>query len=143
VFGAECWRTTIRRVLTFSAIEAAIRESWSRDTSDDPEEWSPENPSRGQCDITALLVNDLVGGELLGASVYLHGERIEGHMWNRLRNGVEVDLTREQFTRGEVVGSPVVRARTAEIASPDHPRYHRYELYLVLSERVLNRLRPI
>jgi len=133
----------MRRVLTLSMIEAAIRASWGRDTSDDPEEWSLDNPSRGQCDVTALVVNDLVGGELLSASVYLHGERVEGHMWNRLTNGLELDLTREQFKRGEVVGSPFVRARTPEIASPDHPRYHRYELYLALSERVLNRLRTI
>jgi hypothetical protein len=125
---------------TFSEIEQIIRGCWSLDTSDDPDEWSLENPSRGQCDITALVVNDLVGGELLGASVYLDGQRVEGHMWNRLPGGVELDLTRDQFKHGEVLGDPVARTRTPEIASPDHPRYHRYEKYLVLSERVRKRL---
>jgi hypothetical protein len=127
--------------LTLAAIEQAIRESWSLDTSDDPDEWSTANPSRGQCDITALVVNDFVGGELLGASVYLNGERVEGHMWNRLPNGFELDLTREQFKCGETIGEPVARTRTAEIASPDHPRYRRYEMYLVFAERVRGRLR--
>jgi hypothetical protein len=126
-------------VFTLAQLEQAIRESWSLDTSDDPDEWSPENPSRGQCDITSLVVHDLVGGELLGADVYLGDERIEGHMWNRLASGIEVDLTRAQFRRGEVIGQPRVRPRPAEF-SVDHPRYHRYEKYVVLSQRVRTRL---
>ncbi len=60
-------------------------------------------------------------------------------MWNRLPSGVEVDLTRDQFKRGEVLGEPMPRARPAEF-EPKHPRYHRYETYLILSERVRTRL---
>jgi hypothetical protein len=126
-------------VFTLAQLEQAIRESWSLDTSDDPEEWSAENPSRGQCDITALVVQDLVGGELLAADVYLGDKRVEAHMWNRLSGGVEVDLTRDQFKHGEVIGPPDVRPRPAEFA-PDHPRYHRYEKYLILRGRVCSRL---
>jgi hypothetical protein len=85
------------------------------------------------------VVHDFLGGELLGADVYRDGERIEGHMWNRLPSGVEVDLTREQFRRGEVLGDPIVRPRP-ERFDPAHPRYHRYETYLVLSRRVNERL---
>jgi hypothetical protein len=126
-------------MLTLAKLEQAIRESWSLDTSDDRDEWSPANPARGQCDITALVVHDFLGGELLGADVYRNGERIEGHMWNRLPSGVEVDLTREQFMRGEVLGDATVRPRP-ERFDPAHPRYHRYETYLVLSRRVEARL---
>jgi hypothetical protein len=100
--------------------------------ADGDNECSPENPSCGQCDITSLVVHDLLGGDLLGADVHLDGERVEAHMWNRLPTGIEVDLTREQFRRGEVVAEPVVRLRTPAIADPSHPRYHRYEQYLVL-----------
>lgn len=128
-------------MFTLGQLEQAIRESWSLDTSDDPEEWSLENSGRGQCDITSLVVHDLVGGELLGADVFLAGERLEGHMWNRLPSGIEIDLTRDQFKRGEVVGDPVARLRPAEFPT-DHPRYHRYEKYLVLAERVRTRLEP-
>jgi hypothetical protein len=127
-------------VFTLAELEQAIRSSWSVDTSDDPDEWSPENPSRGQCDITSLVVHDLVGGDVLAAGVFLNGERVESHMWNRLSSGVEIDLTRDQFRRGEVVGEPTVRARPARF-DPSHPRYHRYEQYLVLAERVQTRLR--
>jgi hypothetical protein len=127
-------------VLTLAQLEQAIRESWSADTSDDRDEWSPENAGRGQCDITSLVVHDLLGGDLLAADVYLDGERVEAHMWNRLPSGLEVDLTRDQFKRGEVIGEPVARPRRADIAEPAHPRYHRYEKYLVLAERVRSRL---
>jgi hypothetical protein len=126
-------------VFTLAQLEQAIRESWSLDTADEDNDWSPENPSCGQCDITSLVVQDFLGGELLAADVYHGGKRIEGHMWNRLGSGIEVDLTREQFRRGEVVGEPVVRPRPPTIDA-DHPRYHRYEKYLVLSERVRARL---
>ena len=54
--------------------------------------------------------------------------------WNRLPSGREVDLTREQFRSGQVIGEARVGNRPATF-DPSHPR-HRYEKYLVLSERV-------
>ena len=60
-------------------------------------------------------------------------------MWNRLPSGLEVDLTRDQFKRGEVIGEPTPRQRPA-VMDPAHPRYFRYEQYLVLAERVRARL---
>jgi hypothetical protein len=129
-----------RVTFTLTQLEQAIRESWSLETADPDNDWTPENPSAGQCDITSLVVHDLLGGELLGADVHLDGDRVEAHMWNRLPTSLEVDLTREQFTRGQVVGEGVARPRTEAIADPAHPRYHRYEAYLVLAGRVRERL---
>ncbi len=60
-------------------------------------------------------------------------------MWNRLPGGLEVDLTRDQFRNGEVVGEPTARQRPATF-EPEHPRYHRYQAYLVLKRRVEERL---
>jgi hypothetical protein len=99
---------------SFADIEALIRSSWS-DRSCDPvdlPEWSPENPARGQCAVTALVVQDLLGGELLLAEVHnADGSRQGVHYWNRFADGVEVDLTRGQFTRSEVIQAPTVVAR--------------------------------
>ena len=127
-------------MFTLAELEQAIREAWSLDTAEEDDGWTPANPSRGQCDVTTLVVHDLLGGDVLAADVYLDGERIEGHMWNRLVSGIDVDLTRDQFRRGEIIGEPRVAKRTPAIADPAHPRYHRYEAYLVLSERVRARL---
>jgi hypothetical protein len=61
-------------------------------------------------------------------------------MWNRLSSGLEVELTRDQFRRGEVIGKPVAQPRSERLDDPAHPRYHRYEAYLFLSRRVRRRL---
>ena len=76
---------------------------------------------------------------MLSADVYLDGERIMAHMWNRLPSGIEIDLTRDQFKNGEVLGEPAARPRPATF-DPTHPRYHRYQQYLVLATRVRKRL---
>jgi hypothetical protein len=124
---------------TLSEIEKAIRASWGLDTAEEDDGWTPENPSRGQCDITALLVHDIFGGEILAAGIFRLGERVESHMWNRLPGGMELDLTRDQFKNGELLGEPTVRTRP-ERFEPEHPRYHRYQAYLVLARRVHERL---
>ena len=104
------------RAFTLGELESAIRESWGRDTSDDPDEWSESNPARGQCAVTALLVRELVGGEILIANVLRDGRRVERHAWNRLPSGLALDLTRTQFANGEefedpVAGEPIMANR--------------------------------
>ena len=50
------------------------------------------NPAFGQCAVTALIVQDRLGGELM------HGAtKSVSHYWNRLANGFEIDLTSDQF----------------------------------------------
>jgi hypothetical protein len=98
---------------TLKDIELAMGGAWSRETCDpvDKDYWSAQNPSRGQCGVTALVLQDLLGGDLLIASV-LHsdGSHQGYHYWNRLGTDCEVDLTREQFTNGEIVQAAEVSA---------------------------------
>jgi hypothetical protein len=93
---------------TIDDLRAAIARCWARDTSDDPDEWTAENPTRGQCGVTALVVRELLGGEILMADV--HGSHLPGerHAWNRLPSGEEVDLTLDQFRAGETLGPAAV-----------------------------------
>jgi hypothetical protein len=58
--------------------------------------------------VTALLVRELFGGDILVANVLRQGRRVERHAWNRLPSGVTIDLTREQFVNGESFGEPAV-----------------------------------
>lgn len=116
-------------------IERAVRDSWSAETCT-PEfrsRWTADNPARDQCGVTAMVLNDLLGGELIRGEVHVAGERVDYHWWNRLGPGLEVDLTREQFGPQEtVVGGTVV---------PRPPEIRRLrEEYELLRGRVLERL---
>ena len=92
--------------LTLSAIEAAVRASWGPDTtfaSTDYMTRGSGQPSRGQCGTTALVLQGLLGGDLMVADVEYEG-RVEGvHYWNVTAGGIEVDLTRDQFTGTETL----------------------------------------
>ncbi|OKI00397.1 hypothetical protein A6A06_22995 [Streptomyces sp. CB02923] len=92
---------------TLTDITKAVRAGWAADTcsADDVARapWTVDNPAWGHCDITALVVHDFFCGELMVGEVHLHGEQHGHHWWNRLSSGIEIDLTREQFRRGQVV----------------------------------------
>jgi hypothetical protein len=113
-----------RPTLTLGELELVIRAAWSRDTSEDPDEWSAENPARGQCAVTALVVRDLLGGDILIATVLpASGQPQERHAWNRLPSGLAVDLTGDQFRAGERLGPPEFREPRSDPA--DRERYER------------------
>jgi hypothetical protein len=101
--GAE-----LREPLGLAELEEAMRAAWSAETADDPVSWSADNPAKDQCSVTALLVRELLGGEILIANVVKDGRRLERHAWNRLDSGIEIDLTRSQFRAGEQLGTPRV-----------------------------------
>jgi hypothetical protein len=109
-------------------IAAAFRRHWSLDTCDthDTNDWHPGNPSRGQCGVSALIIQEILGGDLLVADVLFPSGEPQGvHYWNRLPNGVEWDLTREQFLDGEAVQAPTPVVRTRRTPSRLADQYER------------------
>ncbi|MFD8571064.1 hypothetical protein [Streptomyces sp. NPDC059639] len=123
--------------LLLTDIERAVRASWDAETCT-PEyraRWTGENPARDQCGVTALVVNDLVGGDLLRGEVHVDGAWVDYHWWNRLGEGLEIDLTREQFAPHEIVTPGTV------IPRPPNSELRRLrEEYELLRGRVLDRL---
>lgn len=99
-------------------LRRALERAWDADTSSG--EHCPARPSAGQCAVTALIVQDLFGGELL--RVVNLGT---SHYWNRV-HGFDVDLTRDQFPVWAPDGEPVVRDRSYVLANSDTAR--RYDL---------------
>ena len=79
--GFELPRDAARVVLV-------LETCWSAATSS---RWSAEAPSRGQCGVTALVLNDRFGGEILKTRV---GD--SWHYYNRVA-GSRVDATEGQF----------------------------------------------
>jgi len=71
-------------------VARALRKSWSPASA---RQWTAENPAAGQCNVTALLVYELFGGELLKTSL-----PEGGHFYNRI-GGCRYDFTDSQFTQ--------------------------------------------
>ncbi|ASN21607.1 YunG family protein [Arthrobacter sp. YN] len=123
---------------TLLELERAFRSSWSEDTTclnaNSLMKWRSDNAAHGQCGPTALVVQDLLGGDLLIGDVSGGNEDDEVHYWNRFPGGLEIDLTREQFKNHRVIGEPRVVVRPAE-----GPRAYARE-YQLLRARVLSAL---
>ena len=117
----------------FSVLECC----WSKETTypSCQADWVPNDPSYGQCAITATLVHDMFGGTI-------HKIRVSGggtHYFNKL-NGQYVDLTREQF---DLYNLPVNYEPNDEV-----PREYcgknknTYERYRKLQRNIMNYLDP-
>lgn len=111
-------------------LRTALESAWNKSTSVDSD-WNPTTPSRGQCAVTALVVQDEYGGSLLRSVV-------EGvsHYWNRLPDGREIDLTRDQFHAFEP-DKIVERERGYVLSFPDTEKR-----YMLLRERLDRQVRP-
>lgn len=125
-------------IMSLAEIDSAMRASWAADTCSPDDEarvpWTADNPAWGHCDVTALVVHDLLGGDLVMGEVHLDGEKHGYHWWNRLGSGFEVDLTREQFQQGQVV-TPV-----QVVARPEGRPVRRQREYELFRRRVTERL---
>jgi hypothetical protein len=121
----------------------AIRGAWCKDTSADPGKWSYYNPAWGQCAVTALVVQDILGGELRRLELPAGG----GHYYNVIGDdsisggqGLEfladlIDLTAEQFAfdldysggcvrdRGYVLKFPETNERYKLLKARAHKAY--------------------
>lgn len=84
--------------------------------------FDPEHPSRGQCYVTAMVIQDVLGGEVVEGSV-------DGctHFWNQLPDGSEWDLTSDQFKGGDGI-HPLKRRKYWCTKSPVNRKNRRYLL---------------
>jgi len=112
-----------------SDLYSAIRGSWSRTTSVAPDGWSDSNPAWGQCAVTALVVQDALGGRIIRTVV-----GGTSHYFNLLPDGAEVDLTAEQFGERLVRDGHEERTRDYLLSFPDTA-----QRYAALKERFLAR----
>jgi hypothetical protein len=100
-----------------AALVSRLAQAWSRETSSDPKQWSASNPAWGQCAVTALIVQELLGGQLLRSTV-----GTISHYWNQLPSGDELDLTRQQFGDETEMGPVEFRTREYVLSFPETVR---------------------
>jgi hypothetical protein len=98
-----------KNVMDESVLEVYIRDSWIRETSSEPN-WTPENPAFGQCAVTALIVNDYLGGKIVWAeAVNPEGSKIS-HYFNTV-DGKVIDFTRCQFPEGTTIPAGIDKTK--------------------------------
>ena len=106
-----------------------IEPGWSSATA-----WKgrflPERPSTNQCAVTAMLVQDMLGGDLV--ETHVNGVL---HFFNRLPDGQDIDLTRDQFPADAVAAGERLRTRGSLVRAGDVQRR-----YLLLKAAVGKRL---
>lgn len=121
-------------------LEKALLKSWSRETSYCSAEWNESNPSFGQCAVTALIVNDYFGGDIVWSEVRLPNSQKISHFFNVI-DGQEVDLTRSQFPKGTIVPKGIEKKKDFTSTRDYLMSYEgKNSRYTVLKEKVRNHL---
>jgi len=109
--------------IDIDTLTKALQASWGSDTSDDRDIWRLDNRARGQCAVTAKVVQDCYGGTLPIASVLSDGESVEAHCWNVLPSGEHVDLTASQSGSDYEIGEAIEKEPVV-----DHTGINRHHL---------------
>lgn len=118
------------RTVALEELTAAVSNSWSAETSASPKEWSNDNPAIGQCAVTACVVQDYLGGDILNSMVTLPDGNTDSHYYNIIE-GKTLDLTKQQFPADSVFteGKPKTKgfASTREYCLSYDTTRKRYE----------------
>ena len=123
-------------IKTLDDLYKILRKCWCKETAypSCQKDWVDDDPTYGQCAITAMLIYDMFGGTI-------HRIRVDGggtHYFNKIQNHY-IDFTREQF---DLYNIPVEYEPNEEMQrvycgkNPDTQK--RYEL---LIQRVSNYLK--
>lgn len=99
-----------------------IMQAWCMETAHPAyaNKWSMENPAAGQCLVTALVIQDELGGDIYDCKVG-HSR----HFYNVI-NGETIDLTFSQFPDGSEITASRIRDRKQLLANKETKQ--RYEL---------------
>jgi hypothetical protein len=118
-----------------SKLKQAIELSWARDTTywAMARSWSKNNPACGQCAVTALAVQEFLGGQIVS------GVAKDGtiHFWNRIL-GIRIDLTRKQF-KTKMKFKYIYIWKRAQLLSTGNVQ-ERYDRFLTRVDRNLTEL---
>lgn len=103
-----------------------IRERVSRitapDTAYEPEKFMPGTLNQ-HCGMVSDLIQTIFGGVVLSGKV--NGER---HLWNRLPDGTEVDLSSDQYGGDGFLPLPDIKGRVSKTMPKSQPN-KRYKTF--------------
>ena len=133
--GESCTMGTLQEIsleVRLKELRAKFEKTWSRDTCWHKADFHPKVPSGGQCFVTAMIVQDIFGGDLIQGTV----RQIDGkmnHYWNKLPDGQEFDLTSDQFVEGDGIHRHPLAVMSNRSVSPNR----RCKRYLLLKKRIV------
>lgn len=113
------------KVDNFDELKELLLNSWSKETCSLGlrDSWTVDNPSLGQCAITALVINDMFGGKIMRCMA-----SSGSHYYNMIDDNL-IDLTVEQF-HGEIPLYDEGEERTREYLLGNEDTKNRYLLLL-------------
>jgi len=99
-----------------SVIRNRPKQCWSRQSSS---LWTENNPARGQCGVTSLVLQDNYGGDILKTRL-ANGQL---HFYNRIDNK-RIDFTDDQFAEPIVyLDQPATRAEAVADTNDEQYKY--------------------
>ena len=116
-------------------LKQLLIQTWSIETCAPglKNEWNKQNPSLGQCAITALIVNDFFGGKIMRCMTS------SGSHYYNLINGELFDLTVEQFL-GDIPQYEEGEERTRQYLLSNEDTKKRYEKLLYNLKQLMRQL---
>ncbi|WP_433575607.1 YunG family protein [Nocardia brasiliensis] len=123
-----------------TVLEEAFEAVWSADTSASVT-WESSNLAKGQCAVTACVVQDYLGGDILHTTATLPSGELVSHYFNIVDDSA-VDFTSKQFPNGTSFSTPSSKTKgfpsTRDYCLSYDSTRQRYDL---LSNRVAAYLR--
>lgn len=114
-------------------IFSQIEKTWCKETAHPAyqDKWSPENPSCGQCYITAQVIYDFYGGQIAKMKVGRNS-----HYFNILPNDLIIDLTSPQFGK-DIDYSKYSICKSGFTSSEAYNRYQQILKEIVLDKNAI------
>lgn len=116
------------QMIKMEAFLDILNRSWSINSSS---KWIKNNPAKGQCGVTALVVNDILGGEIYKTLTS------EGwHYYNKINNSY-YDLTASQFS-AKIKYSNTLSNREEAFTDTNEKQYNYLiqKVYTYLNEKI-------
>ncbi len=111
------------------SLRRAVEAAWSAETSA-ASDWTDSNPAKGQCAVTACVVQDYLGGDIVNTIATLPGGRTVSHYFNVIA-GRPHDLTAAQFPERTQFSPPTPKTKglptTRDYCLSYENTRHRYE----------------
>jgi hypothetical protein len=83
--------------MSLQRLTQALHQAWDENTGyANATSWTNENPSRGQCMTSSLVVQDYFGGDIVRYEVTADNLN-ETHYFNILEDGTRIDTTGAQY----------------------------------------------